>query len=85
MYLSMKTDHAKSRDTSPYVSPKELAARWQCSRSTVDRIARREGFMRVCLGTGNNGIVRYVRKEVVAYERKITNKEKGGFIRRFYE
>ena len=54
--------------TSPYIAPKELAARWRCSRSTVDRIARREGFTRVCLGTGNNGMVRYLRKEVIAYE-----------------
>ena len=53
---------------SPYIAPKELAARWRCSRSTVDRIARREGFTRVCLGTGNNGMVRYLRKEVIAYE-----------------
>lgn len=68
MYLLMKPAHAKSHDTSPYVSPKELAARWRCARSTVDRIARCEGFTRVCLGTGNSGIVRYVRKEVVAYE-----------------
>ncbi len=53
---------------SPYIAPKELAARWRCSRSTVDRIARRECFTRVCLGTGNNGMVRYLRKEVIAYE-----------------
>jgi hypothetical protein len=53
---------------SPYLAPKELAMRWRCSRSTVDRIARREGFTRVCLGTGNNGMVRYLRKEVIAYE-----------------
>ncbi len=52
----------------PYIAPKELAARWRCSRSTVDRITRREGFTRVCLGTGNNGMVRYLRKEVIAYE-----------------
>jgi hypothetical protein len=53
---------------SPYITPGELAARWRCSRSTVDRIARREGFTRVCLGTGDNGIVRYLRMEVIAYE-----------------
>lgn len=53
---------------SPYIAPKELAARWRCSRSTVDRITRREGFTRVCLGMGNNGMVRYLRKEVIAYE-----------------
>lgn len=52
----------------PYISPRDLATRWQCSRSTVDRIARREGFTRVCLGTGDNGIIRYLVEEVIAYE-----------------
>ncbi len=54
---------------SPYWAPKELARRWQCSRTSVDRIARRAGLTRVCLGEGNNGIIRYVREEVVAYEK----------------
>ena len=52
----------------PYVSPRELAARWACSRSSVDRIARRAGLTRVCLGAGRNGMVRHIRKEVEAYE-----------------
>lgn len=53
---------------SPFISPKELAARWCCGRSSVDRIARRAGITRVYLGEGKNGMVRYVRKEVEAYE-----------------
>ena len=53
---------------SPWISPRELVARWQCSRSSVDRIARRAGLTRLCLGEGRNGMVRYVRKEVEAYE-----------------
>ena len=53
---------------SPYLSPRELAERWRCSRSSVDRIARRAGLTRCCLGEGRNGIVRYLRKEVEAYE-----------------
>ena len=52
----------------PFISPKELAQRWRCSRSSVDRIARRAGLTRLCLGEGENGMVRYLRKEVVAYE-----------------
>jgi hypothetical protein len=55
---------------SPYVSPNELAVRWNCSRSSVDRIARRNGLSRLCLGEGKNGIVRYVREEVLDYEAK---------------
>lgn len=53
-----------------YVSPNELAERWQCARSSVDRIARRAGLTRLCLGEGKNGMVRYVRKEVEDYEAK---------------
>ena len=51
-----------------YISPNELSKRWQCSRSSVDRIARRACMTRVCLGEGSNGIVRYLRAEAVAYE-----------------
>jgi hypothetical protein len=51
-----------------YVSPKELALRWRCSRSQVDRIARREGLKRMLLGHGRNGMVRYVRAEVESLE-----------------
>lgn len=53
-----------------YVSPRELSSRWKCSRSSVDRIARRGGLTRLCLGEGKNGMVRYIRKEVEAYEQK---------------
>lgn len=52
----------------PYISPSELAERWRCARSSVDRIARRVGLKRLYLGEGKNGIVRYIRKEVEAYE-----------------
>jgi hypothetical protein len=52
----------------PYLSPRELQERWRCSRSSVDRIARRAGLTRFCLGEGRNGIVRYSRKEIEAFE-----------------
>lgn len=51
-----------------FVSPKELAARWRCSRSSVDRIARRAGLRRVFLGGGVRGMVRYLREEVERFE-----------------
>lgn len=60
----------ESAEQSPYVSPNELAERWDCARSSVDRIARRAGMTRLCLGEGKNGMVRYVRKEVEDYEAK---------------
>jgi len=59
-----------SAEPSPYLSPKELAERWRCARSTVDRIATRTGLTRLHLGTGRNGIVRYIREEVEAMERQ---------------
>jgi hypothetical protein len=49
----------------------------QCDEPDGDqgrRIARRAGLTRLCLGEGKNGIVRYIREEVAAYEasRRIT-------------
>ena len=61
----MKRETEKQNDK-PYISPKELADRWVCSRSSVDRIARRAGLTRLCLGEGKNGTVRYLREEVTA-------------------
>lgn len=61
---------SRSTSSSPYISPNELASRWRCSRSTVDRIARRERFTRLCLGIGRNGIVRLLRKEVEEFEHR---------------
>ena len=59
-----------------YVAPKELATRWQCSRSSVDRIAERAGLSRVFLGQGRNGMVRFRRHEVETFEASRT--EEGG-------
>jgi hypothetical protein len=65
---------SEEKTPSPYIAPKELAERWRCGRSSVDRIARRAGLTRLCLGEGRNGAVRYIRKEVEAYEasRRVT-------------
>ena len=63
----MKGKEKNTRE-SPFYSPRELAERWRCSRSSVDRIARRAGLKRLCLGEGRNGMVRFDRKEVEAYE-----------------
>lgn len=56
----------------PYISPRELADRWRCSLSSAYRIAEEEGFTKVRLGkakTGKNSMVRYLRKEVEAFEK----------------
>lgn len=66
----------KATETSPLISPNELADRWRCARSSVDRIAARAGLSRVFLGEGRNGIVRYYIKEVVDYETSRTLKIK---------
>ena len=57
-------------DGSEYVSSRELSQRWQCSRSSVGRVARRAGLKRYVFGTGRNGMIRYRRKEVIEYESK---------------
>ena len=51
-----------------YIAPAELAERWRCARSSADRIARLADLTRLCLGEDKNGIVRYVKREVEAYE-----------------
>lgn len=66
MKMKKRTDNNKIE--SPYFSPKQVAHRWQCSRSTVDRIAQKAGFSRLCLGDGKNSPIRYVKEEVIAYE-----------------
>ena len=53
---------------SHFVSPKELAQRWRCARSSVDRIARRAGLRQVHLGGGCRGMVRFPREEEERYE-----------------
>lgn len=55
-------------DETPYISPSELSERWRCGRSSVDRIARKACFTRLCLGDGKNGMIRYLKEEVIAYE-----------------
>ena len=55
---------------SEYLTPNELATRWQCSRTSVDRYARKAGFTRMYLGDGKNSLVRFLRKEVMAYEKE---------------
>ena len=55
-------------EPSPYISPKELAARWCCDRSSVAQNARRAGLTRLYLGTGRAGMVRFIRKEIEAFE-----------------
>jgi hypothetical protein len=64
------SDTAMSKPTEdlPFFSPLELAQRWRVSRTSVDRICRRAGFTRMLLGAGKNGVVRYLKKEVTAYE-----------------
>jgi len=65
--------HSKPSTTeSPYIAPREMMQRWRCSRTSVDRIARRAGMRRVYLGEGKNGTVRYFREEVEAYEAQRT-------------
>jgi hypothetical protein len=49
------------------ISPQSVSKLLDCSRSSVDRIARREGWERVLIGEGRNGLVRYRLVEVLRY------------------
>ena len=51
-----------------YISARQLAIRWDCSRNTAHRTAKRAGITKVFLGEGRNGIVRYSLEEIVRYE-----------------
>lgn len=62
------TPQSSGSEASPYCSPKELARRWRCARSSVDRVARRAGLTRVCLGNGRNGMVRFLLAEIERFE-----------------
>jgi hypothetical protein len=64
-----------NEEASPFFSPKELASRWACSRSSVARILKRARIGRVLLGMGKNGMVRYPREEVIIYEMDVRAKE----------
>lgn len=66
--MPRRPPQGEGHEPGPYISPNRLADRWDVSRASVDRIAQRAGFTRLCLGTGKNGSVRYVMKEVLAYE-----------------
>lgn len=59
------------------LSPRDVALRWACSRTTAQRILDRAGVSRVNLGSGRNGLVRYPLDEVVAYERSRTHSREG--------
>ena len=64
----MTTAVKNSADESPFISPSELALRWRCGRSSVDRITRKGGLSRLCLGDGKNAMVRFIKEEVIANE-----------------
>ena len=52
-----------------YLTPNELAIRWKCSRTSVNRYTKEAGLTRFCLGNGKNSAIRFLRKEVEAYEK----------------
>ena len=51
-----------------YVKPSALAIRWNSSRTTVDRVARKNQFRKFMLGEGMVGSVRYLWEDVLAFE-----------------
>ena len=53
-----------------FLSPRQMAERWDCSATTAQRIAMNAGMAKYCLGEGKNGMVRYLLSEVEAYEQE---------------
>jgi hypothetical protein len=51
-----------------YLSPQQLAERWNCSRTSAQRIADRAGMSKYFLGEGRNGMLRYALDEIEKYE-----------------
>ncbi|NVN98878.1 MAG: helix-turn-helix domain-containing protein [Geobacteraceae bacterium] len=68
----MKTKNTE--DVSPFMSAKEIASLLRCSRSSVSRIADRQRFTRLFLGSGERGMVRYMRSDIEKYLSKRTHK-----------
>ena len=60
---------------SRFLSPRQLAERWDCSPTTAQRVAKNAGIAKYCLGDGRNGMVRYPLSEVEDYEerRRVTS------------
>lgn len=51
-----------------FFSAREVSQRWDCSPSTVARIAAKAGIKRFVLGHGKNAMVRFLRHDIEAYE-----------------
>lgn len=69
MSAKQEINDADTRATiSRYVSPRQLAERWNCSRTAAQRIADRAGIAKYYLGEGRNGMVRYAVADIEAYE-----------------
>jgi hypothetical protein len=62
------TSATQMQNEPPFVSPKELALRWRCSRSSVDRVVERAGLTKCFLGDGRCGMVRFLLSEVEDFE-----------------
>lgn len=75
--MGNKTKEKMHQGKSPeFISPMALAVRWNVGRSSVDRIADKQGLSRTYLSGGRNGIVRFRISEVEDLERKLTFKRR---------
>lgn len=72
MSKNTKVVGMEQHSDSQFISPKELMLRWDCARSTVDKITKRQGMSRMYLGEGTSGMVRLIRAEVEDFEAKHT-------------
>jgi len=64
-----QSSRVRQDEPPPFMTARQLMRRWNCSRSSVARIAARAGIRRCFLGEGRNGMVRYHRGDVERFER----------------
>lgn len=72
----VQTKSCPEEDEERFLAPSELARRWSCSRATVSRIAKREGFRAIRLGRRSNSGIRYKAADIVSFEKNMAELEK---------
>lgn len=66
------TAHSEKRGMSKYLTPRQVAERWQCHRSSPLRICRRFGYGAEKLGPSRSSARRFRVSEIERIERLFT-------------
>ena len=68
--ISMRCMMANERHGDKFISARTWAGRWDCSLSSIRRAAKRFNIRTVYVGSGRNGLVRYLLSDIVKVERE---------------